>query len=488
MSLLSLDPALLRLAAQLTVPAQRSEAARSLATALGAQEVLLFHRDPEIGAMLAAPGFAQSLPDAKAWQKFLATCIERGHHRDALPRHAAAERVTASGWAEGRDDVLVLLGGSTRDSGPEWLCALLPMLGAIFDGEFRAISAVTQVRLASEAATRAETLMHALDATRVRLEGALADARQARQELEQANESLRAQATELELANEQLREQTIAVEAQAIELEAQAEELQHTNLQLEEARATADAANRAKSDFLTTMSHELRTPLNAIGGHVQIIEMGLYGPVTSEQREALQRIDRSQRHLLGLINNILNLSRIEAGGLDYVVTDVWIADALADVTPMIEPQFRAKQIAYEVLNVTRVPAVRADREKLRQVLLNLLSNAMKFTQVGGKVWVDANEDRESGQVAICVSDDGRGIPNDKLEVIFEPFVQVDASHSRLGEGTGLGLAISRDLARGMGGDLEVKSELGNGSVFKLTLPAAARIPDDSGTRHARDIR
>ena len=484
MSLLSVDPALLRLAVQLTVPGVRLEAARTLAAALGAEELILFHRDPEIGAMLAAPGFPQALPDAKAWRAFLGTCVTRGHHRDMLPRRATGERIQASGWAEGGDDVLVLLGGDPLGADPEWLRVLLPMLGSVFNGEFRATSASMQVRLSSEAAARAEALMRALDATRVQLEGALADARQARQELERANESLQAQAVELELANEQLREQAIAVEAQAIELEAQAEELQDANVRLEEARAAADAASRAKSDFLATMSHELRTPLNAIGGHVQIIEMGLYGPVTPEQHDALRRIDRSQRHLLGLINNILNLSRIEAGGLEYLLTDVSVSDALADLAPMIEPQLLAKQIAYEVRNVTRVPAVRADREKLQQVLLNLLSNAVKFTQVGGKVWIDAKEDRESGHVSICVSDDGRGIPRDKLEVIFDPIVQVDARHSRLGQGTGLGLAISRDLARGMGGDLEATSDLGGGSVFTLTLPTAEPVPDAPDNQRA----
>ena len=441
---------------------------------------MLFHRDPEIGAMLAAPGFPQSLPDAKAWRAFLATCVTRGHHRDVLPGRATGERMQACGWAEGGDDVLVLLGRDLPDADPAWLRALLPILGAVFNGEFRAASALTQVRLASEASARAGALMKALDATRVQLEGALVDARQARQELERANRSLQERTTDLELANEQLREQSSAVEAQAIELELQAEELQATNARLEEARAAADAASRAKSDFLTTMSHELRTPLNAIGGHVQIIEMGLHGPITPEQLDALHRIDRSQRHLLGLINNILNLSRIEAGRLDYVLADVSVPATLADLAPMIEPQLLAKRITYEVRNVNEVPPVRADREKLQQVLLNLLSNAVKFTQAGGHVWVDASEDRATGVASICVSDDGRGIPREKLESIFEPFVQVDASHSRLGEGTGLGLAISRDLARGMGGDLEVTSDLGEGSAFRLTLPLAAPALGSSG--------
>jgi signal transduction histidine kinase len=244
--------------------------------------------------------------------------------------------------------------------------------------------------------------------------------------------------------------------------------------ELDEARALAEAASRVRSEFLATMSHELRTPLNAIAGYVQMLEFEVHGPVTEGQRTVLARIDRSQRHLLGIINDILNLSRIEAGRVDYVMTDVPLSDALADVQPVVAPQLAAKSLSYEVRRAERMPVVRADREKLQQILVNLLSNATKFTDRGGRVWVDVGERRDApGKVFLRVSDTGRGIPPHKLERIFEPFTQVDASHSRSGEGVGLGLTISRDLARGMGGDLRARSEIGKGSVFTLTLEEAA---------------
>ena len=241
----------------------------------------------------------------------------------------------------------------------------------------------------------------------------------------------------------------------------------------ERLRRAADAASHAKSEFLAVMSHELRTPLNAIGGHVQLIEMELHGPVTAPQRDALARIARAQRHLLGLINDVLNLARLEAGRVEYDVRPLALPELVADVAPMIEPQLAARGLRYAVEVAPDVPCALADREKLAQVLLNLLSNAVKFTDAGGAVTVAVHADpADAGRVCLRVRDTGRGIPPAKQAAVFEPFVQLDASRTRTAEGTGLGLAISRDLARGMGGDLLLESAPAEGATFTIVLRAA----------------
>jgi PAS domain S-box-containing protein len=244
----------------------------------------------------------------------------------------------------------------------------------------------------------------------------------------------------------------------------------------ETARGEAQLANRAKGEFLAVMSHELRTPLNAIGGYAELLEMGIRGPVTEQQREDLSRIQRSQRHLLGLVNEVLNYAKLESGSVRYAAADVAVHEAVADAAALVAPQARAKGLALGVRECRadadgRPLAVRADPEKFRQVLVNLLSNAIKFTDLGGaELFVTCDDD--AGTVAIRVRDTGIGIPADKLGVIFDPFVQVRADLTRTADGAGLGLAISRDLARGMGGDLTAESAPGVGSTFTLTLPAA----------------
>ncbi|MBA3889698.1 MAG: GAF domain-containing protein [Gemmatimonadaceae bacterium] len=241
------------------------------------------------------------------------------------------------------------------------------------------------------------------------------------------------------------------------------------------ARQEAEAANRSKGEFLAAMSHELRTPLNAIAGHVQLLEMEIYGPLTAGQREALERIERAQRYLLRHVNDVLNFARLRAGRLEYELAPVELAMVIRELEPMIGPQLTAKSLTYNA-EISPGQVALADREKLVQVLLNLVSNAAKFTAAGGTVVVDcvdrADGTGDPGVVFVRVSDSGVGIPDDKWESIFEPFVQVDASPAgRLG-GTGLGLAISRDLVRGMGGDLRVRSTLGAGSSFTIALPRA----------------
>jgi PAS domain S-box-containing protein len=236
------------------------------------------------------------------------------------------------------------------------------------------------------------------------------------------------------------------------------------------ARAEAEAANRTKSDFLATMSHELRTPLNAIAGYAELLEMGIHGELSDPQREALRRIRRSQRHLLSLIEDILDFARIEAGRVSMRTADVLVRDLIAGLEPMIEPQLRAKSLHFDVADPEMPLTARADPEKARQILLNLLSNAIKFTPAGGTIAVGASG--RGDRVEIVVRDTGVGIAPGQQAEIFEPFVQLGRTLSNTPEGAGLGLAISRDLARAMGGELTVESSPGAGAAFTLSLPRA----------------
>ena len=247
--------------------------------------------------------------------------------------------------------------------------------------------------------------------------------------------------------------------------------------QAQHARADAEAANRAKTEFLAVMSYELRTPLNAISGYVRILDMELHGPVTEQQRTALERIRRSEVHLAEIISQVLEFAKLESGTVAYDLRPVKLGEVVADIVPRVEPQRAAKRLGLQVRmppqSTTRDARVLADGDKLQQVLLNLLSNAVKFTPSGGQVTVELlPETDERGMTGLRVTDTGIGIPPSKLEAIFEPFVQVDRSLNKPGEGTGLGLAISRVLARGMGGDLTASSKLGVGTTFTLRLPHA----------------
>ncbi|MDB4891801.1 MAG: hypothetical protein JWL61_3656 [Gemmatimonadetes bacterium] len=288
-------------------------------------------------------------------------------------------------------------------------------------------------------------------------------------EIEAANQQLQDQQLELESANEQLREQQLELEMSTDQMREHGDELALTSEKLRQ-------ANEAKGRFLANMSHELRTPLNAIAGHVQLIEMGLHGPVTSEQRDALDRIARAQRHLLVLINDILNFTKLEAGRVPYTLTPVDVGLAIKDVSAMVEPLMVAAGLSFNSALGTERYVVMADAEKLRQILINLFGNATKFTEMGGRVSFGvAPHETDPTLVELRVSDTGMGIPADKLETIFDPFVQLAPAGVPSNQGVGLGLAISRDLARGMGGDLTVWSAEDLGSTFTLTL---RRAPSD----------
>jgi signal transduction histidine kinase len=267
----------------------------------------------------------------------------------------------------------------------------------------------------------------------------------------------------------QLKDQAEKALRLAADLAEKSEELERTAQRLAERTAAAEEANRAKSQFLANMSHELRTPLNAIGGYSDLMDMGIRGPVTPQQHEDLSRIRASQRHLLGLINEVLNYAKVEAGSVHYNMTDVSVREALASAESLVEPQAHAKGLVLEVMGCPAELRVRADEEKLRQILANLLSNAVKFTPAGRvRLWCE----REGEEALFHVLDTGVGVEEDRLEQIFEPFVQIRSDLTRTEEGTGLGLAISRSIAEAMQGSLTAQSTLGVGSTFTLRLPIA----------------
>jgi PAS domain S-box-containing protein len=247
-------------------------------------------------------------------------------------------------------------------------------------------------------------------------------------------------------------------------------EAEISRLEAEAARAEAEQASRAKSEFLAVMSHELRTPLNAIDGYAELLELEVRGPITAAQRDDIRRIRRSQKHLLSLINDVLNFVRLDAGGVRYEITAFDLSEAVRDVEDVTTPQLRARQLQFVVRNCAAGVRVRADRDKVEQILVNLMTNAIKFTEPNGQIAMECASSPE--RVTVRVTDTGRGIPEDKLSAIFEPFVQVARSARAPNEGVGLGLAISRDLSRAMGGDLVAESTVGRGSTFTLTLPSA----------------
>lgn len=249
---------------------------------------------------------------------------------------------------------------------------------------------------------------------------------------------------------------------------AQAEAIAARNAS-EQTRVEAQRANEAKTAFLAMMSHELRTPLSAIGGYTEILQLGLRGSLNDTQQNDLERIRSNQVHLLTIINDMLDLSQIESGQLSVHCEPVPLDEVLTQVEPIVGPLVSKKRLSYEVDASVRSLAVHADRERLRQVLVNLISNAARYSESGGTIRVHSSS--VNGRIAIHVSDTGIGIPAEKLDAIFEPFVQVDAGPTRRSGGTGLGLPISRRLAEAMSGTLLVTSEVGVGSTFTLELRA-----------------
>jgi signal transduction histidine kinase len=348
-------------------------------------------------------------------------------------------------------------------------------------------------------------LAHGMDVTegvlaRAEVERLLTESEEARLELERAHEQLLSQREELETANQRLQETAIELEVQKEELQIAADQLAERTREADAARRTAVAASRLKSEFLATMSHEFRTPLNAILGYTQLLDLGVLGPATPAQHAHLARLESSARHLLQLVDDVLDVAKVDADRLD-VRHDVKASGAaIAAAVGLIQPQARGKGVTVEAPEAA-APQVNylGDEHRVRQILVNLLSNAVKFTERGGRVTItsghtsepepgaklgamttggpDASRPEAAEWAFIRITDTGPGIEPALMGQLFEPFVQGDGALTRAQGGTGLGLAISRRLARLMGGDLTARSQLGAGATFTLWLPLPERAPE-----------
>ena len=287
---------------------------------------------------------------------------------------------------------------------------------------------------------------------------------------------------ELEHLNLQLQDQAAELESQTEEAQSLTEELEQTNETLQVtlneaeevreqallARGEAEAANKAKTDFLATMSHELRTPLNAIQGYTSLLQIGVKGPLNPEQAEYVARIERSAGYLLSLIQDVLSFAKLESGRVEFRITPIPVRPLLEEMESLVTLQMKDAGLRFAIAGGPDDICALGDVERVRQILLNLLSNAIKFTPAGGKIELGCDA-TETG-IAITVRDTGRGIPRDKLDAVFAPFVQLQRSTTGSQAGTGLGLSISRDLARAMNGDLLAESEVDRGSKFSVVLP------------------
>jgi signal transduction histidine kinase len=250
---------------------------------------------------------------------------------------------------------------------------------------------------------------------------------------------------------------------------------------LEAAKLLAEAANRAKSEFLANMSHELRTPLNSILGFVDIIRDGMAGPTTDSQREYLGDVMDSSRHLLSLINDILDLSKVEAGHTELELSSFAVADLVEHSLVLFKEKAMKHGITLAVDLADDIGEIRADERKIKQVLVNLLANAMKFTQDGGRVAVTAARDDDG--IRITVQDTGIGIAQKDLPKLFQPFQQLETALAKKYPGTGLGLSLCRKFVELHGGRIWVESELGAGSSFIFVLPEEpiiAQLPQHNG--------
>ncbi|MCD6075596.1 MAG: putative Histidine kinase with sensor domain and response regulator receiver domain [Rhodospirillales bacterium] len=247
---------------------------------------------------------------------------------------------------------------------------------------------------------------------------------------------------------------------------------------LERAKLDAETANRAKTEFLSSMSHELRTPMNAVLGYAQLLLQNKKEPISPRQQRQINQILKSGQHLLNLINDILDLSRIESGRVELAIKDLALDKVIGECLGLVEAMAARNRIAVQDLTRHKPPLiVHCDDVRLKQALVNLLSNAIKFNRMGGKVVVD-QEERRDGLVRISIKDTGKGIPPSRHRELFEPFSRLDATQRGI-EGTGIGLAISKQLIERMGGRVGFTSEIDVGSTFWIDVPSAAHRAGDT---------
>jgi len=388
-------------------PGTRALKARELARALGADDLLIFVPDPEVLALLPAPGFPQTLPKGRQWREFLKATLAGGRHCARLIPAGGEGEAECVGLAASDGSALVLVGGAPEVGELEAIIEVLPLLSRSLLSEQSSIAAAGHAQAARTAASQAHTLAEKLSATRAELQAAL---------------------------------------------------------------AAAEAAGRAKDDFLAVVSHELRTPLNAILGWVQLILMDRLDAAT--HKRALESIERNAKSQARLIEDILDMSRIVAGRFRLNVGPVDLASTIETALDVVRPAAQAKGVRLHAVLDSQLAPISGDAERLQQVLWNLLSNAITHTPSDGRVIVKLH--RVNSHVEICVEDSGKGIDPAFLPHVFERFRQEENSATRRHTGLGLGLAITRHLVELHGGEIRAESGgSGRGSTFTVKLPLAA---------------
>ena len=432
----------LSLIAGLANPEQRIEGSHRLAAALGVESLLVFCADPELGILLPALRFPQTLPEGARWHALLASCLVQGEAMDYLPSPYDGDRMSVIALAGADGSVLALIGGILKPTPVAEVRSLLPLLAAAFRGERVAQNARASSQVAEEAAARAEALAVSLDRVRRELGEAL----------------IKAQATSTE------------------------------NARLYQEVRDADLR---KDEFLAMLGHELRNPLAPIQNALQIMRMAANDPVVMEK--ALEMSERQVRHLMRLVDDLLDVSRITRGKIQLqkspVELSTIICNAIETSRPLIESRHHQLTVTYPPESIQ----VYADPVRLAQVLMNLLNNAAKYTQEGGDIWLTAEVEGEMVQVR--VRDTGVGIPQDLLPKVFDLFTQIDRTLDRSEGGLGIGLTLVRRLVEMHGGDVQAYSAGSDrGTEFVVRLPILRATTNTSvarkrlSPRHSRENR